>query len=250
MKQVSMCSVLLAIFILSGCAGQRNRQSDQAKLYYDAGVGYINQGDPAKAVEHLKTANEYEGNNPQIMHALGLAFFQLGVPESALDWVQKAHNILPNDPEIHNNLASIFLILGQSEKAIFHSSKAISNPDYRTPAAAYYNRGVGKLRLGDMDGAEDDFNKAIRLEPLYDMPRVEIGRIMIRKNRFDEAIRHLTTAINNNPRNPESYLLRGEAYWRRGYVSRSESDFRKILELPNATPGMTDQAHDWLDRIR
>ncbi len=247
---MSRYSVMIIAFILAGCGGKRMSDVDHARLHYDAGIGYINQGEPNRAVEHLKIADEYDRNNPQIMHALGLAFLQLGVPETALDWVTKAHQMLPDEPEIHNNLASIYLIMGQNEKTVFHSTKAISDPDYRTPAAAYYNRGVAKMRLGDIDGAENDFNSAIRLQPLYDMPRIELGRIMIRRNQFDEAIRVLTVSLNNNPRNPEAYLLRGEAYWRRGYVSRAEADFRKILDLPNASPALRNQAHDWLDRIR
>lgn len=237
--------------LLSGCSGRKRlSRDDQADLHYQAGIGYINQGEPQKAVEQLKIAHEHSKTNPQIIHALGLAYFQLGVPETALEWILKAASILPDDPEIQNNLASVYLRLNQYDKGIFHSTKAVSNPDYRTPAAAYFNRGVCKVHKGDIDGAETDFRSAIRHEPMYDMPRIELGRILIRKNQYDEAIRLLSSAVNVNTNNPESYLLRGQAFWYRGYVSRAETDFRKILEMQNVPSAIVEQAHDWLDRLR
>ena len=47
--------------------------------------------------------------------------------------------------------------------AIAHYDRAIKlNPDY---VDAYYNRGVAKSALGDHNGAETDFKRAIELDP-------------------------------------------------------------------------------------
>ncbi len=235
----------------NGCANQKKlTRREEADLHYEAGLGYINQGNPQSAVEQLKIAHDKNKKNPQIMHALGLAYLQMGMPDTALEWILKVTSYLPEDPEIQNNLASVYIRLEQYDKGIFHSTKAIDNPDYRTPAAAYFNRGISRVRKGDADGGEADFKAAIRHEPMYDMPKIELARLMIRKNLFDEAIRMLSTAINVNANNPESYLLRGQALWHRGYISRAETDFRKILELKNVSPSLIDQAHDWLEKLR
>jgi type IV pilus assembly protein PilF len=236
--------------ILTGCAGKKMSKTDKARLYYDAGIGYINKGDPQNAIDNLKQANELDERNPLTLHAMGLAYFQLGIADIALVWLQKAAAISPDDPELNNNLASVYLTSGLFDKAIIHSTKAISNLDYRTPAAAYFNRGVSKSRLGDLNGAEADFRSAIRLEPLYDMPRVELGRIMYNRNQFNDAVTMLTSAIRANQNNPESFLLRGQAYWQQGYISKAESDFNTVLKMKNVTSSVREQAHDWLERIR
>ncbi len=246
-----MALVLILAVLGSGCANRKKlTRREEADLYYEAGLGYINQGNPQKAIEQLKIAHDKNKKDPQIIHALGLAYLQMGMPEKALEWIQKASTYLPEDPEIHNNLASVYILLGQFDKGIFHSTKAIDNPDYRTPAAAYFNRGICKIRKGDIDGGEADFKSAVKHEPMYDMPKIELGRLFIRKNKFDEAIQVLSSAINVNSNNPEAYLLRGQAFWQRGYISKAEADFRKILELKNVPPALIDQAHDWLERLR
>ncbi|MBN1879575.1 tetratricopeptide repeat protein [bacterium] len=242
--------VLFVIAFGVGCSNKHMSRTDKAKLYYDAGIGYINEGNPQSAIENFKLAYELDQKNPQILHAMGLAYLQMGVPETALGWLKQTLKILPDDPEVNNNTASTFIMLKQYQEAIAHSSKAISDPDYRTPAAAYFNRGISYLRLERWEEAEKDFRSAIQHEPMYDMPRVELGRIMIHRNCYADAVQMLTSAIKVNARNAEAYLLRGQALWHQGYVSRAEADFNTILKLNNAGSTLIQQAHDWLERLR
>lgn len=249
-KWFMVLTAIAGILMLTACGPKKIADEEKIRLYYEAGVGYINQGEPEKAIDSLKRAYEINHGYPQVLHSLGLAYFQLGVPETALTWLQRAAEITPDDPQLNNNLASVHLTLKQYDTAIAFSSRALDHDDYRTPAAAYFNRGVAKSATGDMAGAEADFAAAIRHEPLYDMPRVELGRLLIQKGLFDKAITHLTSAIKVNKRNADAYLLRGEAYWERGYVTQAEKDFNQVTQLETATQFQKDQAHDWLDRIQ
>lgn len=233
-----------------GCGPKKIDDSEKIRLYYDAGVGYMNQGEPDKAIDSLKNAYALDHGFPQVLHALGLSYLQLGVPETALIWLKKTEELTPDDPMLQNNLASVYLQLKNYDETIRYATSALSNLDYRTPAAAYYNRGLAKMRSGDLPGAEADFTTAIRHEPLYDMPRVELGRLLIQKGSYDKAINHLTSAIQINKRNAEAFLLRGEAYWERGFVTRAENDFNHVIRMENASTAVVDRAHDWLDRIR
>ena len=246
-----MTMILVSMLLLSGgCGKKRMSRTDKAQLYYDAAVGYLNKGDAQNAIDNLKAAYDLDKDNPQIMHVMGLAYFQMGVPETALTWLMKACAVTPDDPELNNNIASVYLVMNQYDKSITHSSKALANPDYRTPAAAYFNRGIASMRLDKPGDAEKDFRSAMRHEPLFDKPRVELGRIMLRNNRYDDAVQMLSSAIKANASNPETYLLRGQALWHQGYVSRAEADFNKILYLENAGPEIKQQAHDWLEKLR
>ena len=47
----------------------------------------------------------------------------------------------------------------------------------------------------------------------------------MQRNKFDDAIQILSSAIKINPFNSEAHLLRGQSFWNKGYVSRAESDF-------------------------
>jgi len=238
------------LFMATGCGPRKIDDEEKIRLYYEAGIGYINQGEPDKAIDSLKRAYALNKTYPQVLHSLGLAYFQLGVPETALVWLDRAAALTPDDPQLNNNLASVHLAMQHYDKTITYSSKALENPDYRTPAAAFYNRGLARLRSGDPTGAEDDFNRAIRHEPLYDMPRVELGRLLIRKGDYETAINHLSAAIQINKRNAEAYLLRGIAQWERGFVTRAENDFNQVIRIEGANRTIVDRAHNWLDRIQ
>jgi len=245
-------TLIAAVVLLSiaGCGPRKIADSEKIRLYYEAGIGYINRGQPDKAIDSLKNAYELDHGYPQVLHALGLAYLQLGVPETALIWFRKTEELTPDDSQLLNNLSSTYLALKNYDETIRYATKALADLNYRTPAAAHYNRGLARMHTGDLAGAEADFMSAIRLEPLYDRPRVELARLLIRKGMYDTAINHLTSAVKINKRNAEAYLLRGQANWERGLVTQAENDFNHVIRMDSASPAIMDQAHNWLDRIQ
>jgi len=250
----SISLALLWVFssvTFTGCTGHKKlKNEDKIELYYEAGVGYIHQGRPDQAINSFKHAYELNKGYPQVLQGLGLAYYQLGVPDTALIWFKRTEEITPDDPELSNNLASVYLSLKRYDESVVYSTKAINNPDYRTPAAAYFNRGIARLRLNDLSGAEEDFILAIRHEPLYAMPRIELSRIMIEKGNYDKAVTYATSVLKINRNDPEALLLRGQANWERGYVTKAETDFNLIIRLENVPAEIVAKAHSWLDRLQ
>ena len=85
-------TLLFVLLMTGGCGGPKKMsQSDKAKLYYDAGIGYINEGEPQKAIENLKMSLDLDRKNPQVMHALGLGIFPTGNPGNSFAVVSRGH---------------------------------------------------------------------------------------------------------------------------------------------------------------
>ncbi len=244
--------ILILISILAACAGHAPKphsSNDRARLQYEMGVGYLNKGKLKQALDALREADRLNPNQPDIQEALGLVYFGLGVYESAKVNLEAAQKNNPNDAMLANNLASLYLAINKPELAIKESSLALKAPDYRTPAAAYYNRGVAHSMLKQDDLAIKDFTNAIQLEPMFDKPYIDLARIYIRNGKYARALPYLNSAVKINPKNVRARLTRGIARWNRGLVTDAEEDFRMVLRLAPPDSTLARAANDWLRRI-
>ncbi len=59
------------------------------------------------------------------------------------------------------------------------------------------------------------------------------GRELMIAGKYDEAVRKLTSSIQNNPYNIESYINRAAAFYAEGKYENAISDYTKIIELRN-----------------
>ena len=70
--------------------------------------------------------------------------------------------------------------------------------------------------MGEYDRALECLRRVTLLIPAMDYPWVHLGEFMLRRNRYDDAVRAFTEALRRNPRNAGAYLGRFEAEMRRG----------------------------------
>ncbi len=247
------CLSLFAVAIFQGCAGPGKKgmsTSEKAKMYYDTGVNYLGNGEPEKAVDALKQSLSLDSKNYATKHVLGLCYLQMDLLDSAEMWLLKAQTGAPDDPELLNNIASLYLRQKRYQDAINQSTRVLSNTDYFTPAAAYYNRGMANYNLSNFDAAGEDFKFAIKHEPFFDRAHFMLGKVYLEQGNYDKAIKFLSNSIKVNSKNVEAYYVRGIAYWNRGFVSEAERDFNAILRIVPSSSAIADSTKDWLDKIR
>jgi tetratricopeptide (TPR) repeat protein len=80
-------------------------------------------------------------------------------------------------------------------------------------AVIYRNRGAGYYNKGDYDGAIQDFNEAIRLNPNNANNYNNRGVAYKRKGHYDRAIQDYNQAIHLNSNDTIAYFNRGDAYF-------------------------------------
>jgi tetratricopeptide (TPR) repeat protein len=108
-------------------------------------------------------------------------------------------------------------------------NKAVSiNPRV---AEIYNGRAIARLQKGDLDGALADYEKAIELKP--SLPSAFLGRGYFRyqKKDFDGAISDFTKAIELYPRYADAHVDRGLVRGLKGDISTAIADIRKGAEL-------------------
>ncbi|OJT97344.1 MAG: hypothetical protein BGN82_05495 [Alphaproteobacteria bacterium 65-7] len=107
-------------------------------------------------------------------------------------------------------------------------------------AATHDNRGVMLNALGQMDNASWDFNESIRLDPSLGDPHVNLGVVLIRKGRHQEALDSINRGLALGMSFPHiGYFDRGVAYEMMGQFREAYYDYKKVLELdPNYAPAI------------
>ena len=107
--------------------------------------------------------------------------------------------------------------------------------DFRDRAATHDNRGVILAALGRIDDAKDDFHDAIRLDPKLGDPYVNIGAMLIRERRYEEALVQINKGLELGTGFPHiGYYDRALAYDLLGRYREAYYDYKKAVELePN-----------------
>ena len=161
-------------------------------------------------------------------------------------------------------LPAVFLLLAvsgaQAEPVVYHSGKPlaatcaakVTAPDAHssrllrlceaalqeadltpaTYAATLTNTGIVKMRRGDLDDALVDF-EAARAEPGASPDvAINLGAVLVRMNRFDEAVDALSDpqAISRERRHV-AYLNRAIAHWALGDVAQAFEDLTLATAL-------------------
>lgn len=92
-------------------------------------------------------------------------------------------------------------------------------------AASWANRGVLRLHHHDYEGADRDFDEAIRLAPADVYTLFWRGDLYSKMGRYSEAMDAYNEAIRLDPTNPSGFGHRGRCYAEQGRYAEAIADF-------------------------
>jgi tetratricopeptide (TPR) repeat protein len=152
-----------------------------------------------------------------------------------------------NVPGAYNNRGVAKVRKGDLASAAEDFTGALNrNPNY---ADAFKNRGIARHMQGDYDAAIADFNRALRLNgksPDYYNAR---GAALFKKGEYDGAIRDFDKAIALDPNYKKAFVNRGLAFQSKRQLDRAIADFDMFVGLaPNEPIGYLDRASVRMDK--
>jgi tetratricopeptide (TPR) repeat protein len=122
--------------------------------------------------------------------------------------------------------------LADYDGAIADLTEAIAlNPKIGT---AFFNRGVAYYRKSDAKNAMADFSEAIRLSPTDLNALVNRSIVHIDLGDHASALADMDAAIQLMPSNAVLYGYRANIHLKAGDTKKAAADFRKVLELDPA----------------
>ncbi|MBX3021091.1 MAG: tetratricopeptide repeat protein [Bdellovibrionales bacterium] len=149
----------------------------------------------------------------ETMNALGQAEYQADLIEDALEHLQQAVMIAPGEAPA---LFDVFKTLGN----IF-------------------------VRRGDLDSAEDSYNKAHRLQPDSDILYVNLGTLAVQRQNWDEAIEKFRFALGLNRSNDKAWVGLAIGHRMKGDAELAWGNIEAALEYNPLNETALTLALDW-----
>lgn len=191
--------------------------------YLAIGDFYLRQKDFNQSLVNLKKALELDPDEPDIYELLAEAYIGLGQYQSAIDASNKGLKLAPNNASLYISLGNVYRAMGDSKKAEEYLSKGRSLQS-KTSYLYHHNLGVEYKFDGKIDEAEEEFKKALELEPKLVDSYIPLSRIYESKYGKDKAIELLEKGIQQNPEALELYDELGMIYKEKG-------DSKKAIEV-------------------
>ncbi|MBN1125943.1 MAG: tetratricopeptide repeat protein [Sedimentisphaerales bacterium] len=128
-----------------------------------------------------------------------------------------------------HGLGSEYANRGQIDAAITHFQRALAiNPDYQI---AHYSLGVVLARRGQIDEAIAHFRKAVEIKPNFTEAHINLAIVMVSCGQVDEAIHHFKKALEIKPGYAVVHNNLGIALASRGQIEEAIMHFRRAVEI-------------------
>jgi tetratricopeptide (TPR) repeat protein len=234
-------------------------------LRLNRAVADIHLGKPTAALTDAEFAVAKLPGNPGALLARGNASFLLGHVDQALADLDRAE-ALPPVPAAAQQQRQRQLEQWIELYADYEARKAdrkgwktvTADYDHMITALAsqpanlwtlYAHRAFAKSETGDMDGAIEDYTRAIATAPDQDQAFVYRGNLYEKQQRYTEAIKDYETAARLYPKSAETFQMLGACLLRVGEWDRAATAFEAAIRL-DSDPGSYDVLFLTVARLR
>jgi len=182
-----------------------------------------------EAIELFIAAIKTKPDFAEAYNSLGIAYVQRGDRLKAMEQFSAAVKINPDYQDAQNNLKMAMLQNQAKESA--STKQAVDISSNITTFSGRMMAGTSLMQNGDLNGAIQHFQEALKIEPGNLNAHVSIGLALGYKRNFDGAISHFRTAIKINPRIPEIYNSLAVALAYTGKTDDAIVQLKKALEI-------------------
>lgn len=242
---------VVSLFATSSAMAQRDSDSGQqpqqsqfdakksAKLHTELGSRYFLAGQNTFALEEMNIALAADDSYFPAYGVRGLIFAMLKEYTKAEADFQRAMSLAPNDPDVNNNYGWYLCETGKERQSIVYYLNALKNPLYVTPERAYANAGRCALKAGDLEGAENYLQQALRLaSDGAPETRLQMASLYYQRAAYENARRLLNEALKQMEPPTASALWLGVRVERKlgnkvtegGYAAQLRSRYPNSLE--------------------
>ncbi|MBN2230563.1 MAG: tetratricopeptide repeat protein [Candidatus Thorarchaeota archaeon] len=163
---------------------------------------------PHDAIVALEPLVEYDDEDVDALVCLGIAYVQAEMPEKAVDVLSRADELV----EMHY---VVELFLGRALWA-----------------------------LGKIEAAEDRIREALKLDSTEPEPWIDLGRIMMQKKEYRDAIDHLRLALSHFPDEITLVFLHALVLYRLGDFTAATEEWGRVHRLqPNLMTAISNYAY-------
>lgn len=200
-------------------------------IYYGQGTQMLMKQNYTKALTHLLKAAEIEPENSDILNNLGMAYYFKGDKESAKQYITLSLRYDPKNHDASQNLATMALEEGNLTEAKEIYQKILKDLTYDKQARTYYNLGVVSLKQKNSQEAFGLFKKSIAEDVTYCPSYLQIGKIFLAENNFQQALENFKEAgLGNCNKDPAPLYYQALAYKGLGDYAMANTKLTKLIK--------------------
>lgn len=187
-------AIALLFILVSGCASQAPWEKvdldQQAEAYTNLGMGYLKQGQVARALQDFRKALKVRSSYPEALYGTALALQQQGEFELSEQYFIKALQAKGDQAEVRNNYAAFLYNLNRYDDARKQLEKASKDIYYSDRVLVFTNLGLVSVKLNQPDKAVGYFQQALALDADYIQPHRELLELRSKQQEWQQAERH------------------------------------------------------------
>ena len=224
----------------AGNTGRALAIAEDLKARYpdNADVLYIAAETEMKAFNDTTFAMFQRTGSSYRMHELSARIFETQNRFSdAVAEYKKAIDVDPQAPDLHFRLGRAILLESHSAEALRAAAEAFSQELKLSPEDGACEFQLGQIAQvqGNGAGAQEHFEKALRLNPNFVTAMIALARIHSREKQYDRAIRLLDRAVELQPGNEAAHYALLMAYRDSGQSEKARAE-KTILDRLQKPP--------------
>lgn len=187
---------------------------------------------PKEASEEFKDfiAAKNQPSQIQLLYDQGQAFLQASKNDSAIYYFDQALALNRNDLLVLEKRGEAKSAAGDQYGAISDFNRVIELRSERE-ADDFNNLGIAKYRLGDYNGAKEDYLMAMSLDSMSENIYKNMGLLMFQYDDFEAVVENYKKAVNLDSLDSDSYFYIGAANANLGSYDVALTNYMKSMEL-------------------
>ncbi len=159
----------------------------------------------------------------------------------------------PHNAEALSDLGRDLVQMKRYQEGVEYLEKSLEKMS-GIPETCFY-LGVGYLKLGHLDRAEEQLRRVVQIDPRYGYGEgyLRLGDVYLTRGDWDSALLAYESFVGIHTSSSEGFFKIGEIWRRKGELSRAEENFRKALRAFRGSPPhkkRVDRSWFWRARLR
>jgi len=206
-------------------------QARDARTHLAFGQFLLEGNDLQKAVAELQATVDLEPRLPGALASLGRAYRRLADWPSAVATLTKALELDSADLESRYGLGQVLLAMGRSEEGRKELEIYRRVDDQVSQADRYFDTATARVAAGELAEAQKLLELSIELAPSYSPALHALGKVLLDREKPQEAASMLRRAAALNPVSAAIHFDFGTAYLRIGNLPEAVEETRRALVL-------------------
>ena len=196
-------------------------------------MAYVKLRRPQWAVRELQKLVSEQPGNPLYLYWLARVDYDDQKYAEAIQKLKKVTELDPQMTRAYDLLGLCYDYLGRLQDAIanFTRSVQLNRVQPKPSPWPHLDLAICQIELNDLIGAEKNSRDAISYDPHLPQAQYNLGRILDKQGRYQEAVEALNAAVSLDQQYPEPHYLLCRIYQHLGRPEQAQTESERFQQL-------------------